>query len=345
MARSFLARISNSPADQTLSATSPARIEWLRGGSAPEVDQVAFEFSENGVVRTPLGSGNRIIGGWELTGLDLPVSGQLRARGRASGGGVSSSVIEQVETYVLSVMLPTVTTAAISGITLNAATGGGEVTTDGGTTVMERGLVFATTSNPTVAADTTVVAGSGAGSFTAELTGLAPATTYFVRAYATNSVGTGYGEEVSFTTSVVPTTPSFFEAVSAAGLVGDDALPTATPFHDGTPNLFKYAFNMSLAGPDASTMTVGGNSGLPVAGSNISGETVVWRVEFVRRKGSGLIYLPEKSTTLDAASFEPLTGPPTVTDIDEEWERVVVEEPYDPVTLPHFFTRVGVALP
>ena len=95
---------------------------------------------------------------------------------------------------------PTVTTNTVSGITSNAATCGGNVTSDGGAAVTERGVCWSTSHNPTISnAHTTN--GSGMGTFTSSLTGLYAGRTYYVRAYARNSVGTSYGNEVSFTTS------------------------------------------------------------------------------------------------------------------------------------------------
>lgn len=98
------------------------------------------------------------------------------------------------------VTVPTVSTSSISSITANSATGGGNVTADGGASVTERGIVYATTQNPTTS-NSKVASGSGTGSFTANMTGLAANTTYYVRAYAINSAGTAYGSQVSFTTS------------------------------------------------------------------------------------------------------------------------------------------------
>ena len=95
--------------------------------------------------------------------------------------------------------LPTVTTTAITDIDKTTATGGGEVTADGGATVTARGICWSTSQNPTVSGSHTTD-GTGTGSFTSNMTGLAANTTYYVRAYATNSAGTAYGEEVSFTT-------------------------------------------------------------------------------------------------------------------------------------------------
>jgi len=69
----------------------------------------------------------------------------------------------------------------------------------GGATVTARGVCWATTLNPTVS-DSHTLNGTGNGTFTSSITGLSPETTYYVRAYATNSAGTSYGSEVSFIT-------------------------------------------------------------------------------------------------------------------------------------------------
>ena len=104
------------------------------------------------------------------------------------------------------IVVPTLTTTAVTSITLTTAVSGGNITADGGGAVTARGVCWATTATPTIT-DSKTTDGTGTGSFTSNLTGLLPATTYYVRAYATNSAGTAYGNEVSFTTTaiVVPT--------------------------------------------------------------------------------------------------------------------------------------------
>ena len=94
---------------------------------------------------------------------------------------------------------PTVTTTAVTSITQTTATSGGNVTSDGGATVTSRGVCWSTTSGP-VATGSHTTDGSGTGTFTSNITGLTKGTVYYLRAYATNSVGTSYGSEVSFTT-------------------------------------------------------------------------------------------------------------------------------------------------
>ena len=105
------------------------------------------------------------------------------------------------------VNLPTVITAEVTNITANAASCGGNVTQDGGATVTARGICWSTNSTPTIA-DNTTANGTGTGSFVSQATSLTPETQYYVRAYATNSAGTAYGERKEFTTpaGVNPTT-------------------------------------------------------------------------------------------------------------------------------------------
>lgn len=100
------------------------------------------------------------------------------------------------------VTIPSVTTTSITDIFQSGATGGGNVTSSGNGTVTARGICWNTSQNPVVTNNHTSD-GTGTGSFTSNITGLTANTTYFVRAYATNSAGTAYGNQVNFTTSPV----------------------------------------------------------------------------------------------------------------------------------------------
>ena len=95
--------------------------------------------------------------------------------------------------------LATLTTTAISNLTDVSATTGGNVTNDGGAPITQRGVCYGTSTSPTTA-DNTTNEGSGTGSFTSNLAGLTANTTYYVRAYATNSIGTSYGNQIQFIT-------------------------------------------------------------------------------------------------------------------------------------------------
>ncbi len=119
--------------------------------------------------------------------------------------GTYSAIVNDVPTGSKTITftfisLPTLTTTAASAITSITATSGGNVTATGGATVTARGICYATTTNP-ITANSTVVSGSGTGIFTSNITGLTASTPYYVRAYATNSVGTAYGNQVNFTTT------------------------------------------------------------------------------------------------------------------------------------------------
>ncbi|MBP9994425.1 MAG: fibronectin type III domain-containing protein, partial [bacterium] len=93
----------------------------------------------------------------------------------------------------------TVTTAEVTEITKTTAVCGGEVKSENGWAVTERGVCWGTEPNPTPS-DNCTVDGEGVGKFTSEITGLEPGTKYYVRAYAKNAAGTGFGAERSFTT-------------------------------------------------------------------------------------------------------------------------------------------------
>jgi len=94
---------------------------------------------------------------------------------------------------------PTVITQPVSNIGATSATFGGSVTSDGNSTVTVRGVCWSTSPNPTID-DSLMTIGSGIGSFSSNVTGLFGGTTYYMRAYATNDIGTAYGLEESFTT-------------------------------------------------------------------------------------------------------------------------------------------------
>ena len=129
-----------------------------------------------------------------LTNLEIATNYYIRAYATNELGTAYSE-----EAQVVTPDYPTVTTSSVTNITAATATSGGNVISDGGATVTARGVCWSTAPNPTIA-DSHTTDGNGTGSFTSSLTGLTANTTYYVRAYATNSVGTAYGNEVSFTT-------------------------------------------------------------------------------------------------------------------------------------------------
>ncbi|MBK8698808.1 MAG: hypothetical protein IPN29_04430 [Saprospiraceae bacterium] len=95
------------------------------------------------------------------------------------------------------------TTTAASGITASGGISGGQICHDGGTPVIARGVCYGTDPNPEITGPKTTD-GAGAGAFVSTLSGLSASTLYYIRAYATNGVGTSYGQEISFTTASFP---------------------------------------------------------------------------------------------------------------------------------------------
>jgi uncharacterized protein (TIGR02145 family) len=111
--------------------------------------------------------------------------------------------------------LPTVTTSVATVITSISATSGGNITSDGGSPVTESGICWSTSANPTTSLTTKYVSGSGSGTFWGYLKDLLGSTTYHIRAYATNSVGTAYGADVTFIT-LAPVAPTVTTSAMSA---------------------------------------------------------------------------------------------------------------------------------
>jgi hypothetical protein len=171
--------------------------------------------------------------------------------GGLEGFGISPIVIEEAE-------LPTVTTGTAGSITPSSATiTDSEVTDDGGANITERGVVYSTTSGPTVDDSKVPVSGT-TGTFNADLTGLASETQYFLRAFATNSAGTSYGSEIDFTTT------------AATGLI--EASETEFSAFSTTYGSASTSQNVNISGGDLSgDITVSAPTGFEVSLSEGSG--------------------------------------------------------------------------
>ncbi|MEP6806857.1 MAG: SprB repeat-containing protein, partial [Flavobacterium sp.] len=103
-------------------------------------------------------------------------------------------------TFANGAVAPTVTTTAATNVKAVSATIGGNVTADGGDATIERGIVWATTTNPTILSNKVQI-GTGTGAFTNTVTGFPPGSLIYYRSYATNSGGTSYGAQLTLTTN------------------------------------------------------------------------------------------------------------------------------------------------
>lgn len=134
-----------------------------------------------------------------LTGLDYAKKYYARAYGIYSGGEMYGPQVS----FTTLPRVPMVTTVEVSDITGNSAKTGGSVTDDGRDKVTERGLVFGVSELPVVGENDVIVAEeAGLGEFVTELKELLGNTTYYVRAYAVNGGGVGYGSVFEFKTKI-----------------------------------------------------------------------------------------------------------------------------------------------
>lgn len=134
-----------------------------------------------------------------ITGLQPGKIYHLRA---FASNSVGIGYGDDVSFTTLSATKPVLITSNANSVTAATAVSGGNITDDGGASITSRGVCWSTSHNPTIALPTKTSDGTGTGSFTSNITGLDAGKTYYVSAYATNSAGTAYGNEVSFTTSL-----------------------------------------------------------------------------------------------------------------------------------------------
>ena len=216
-----------------------------------------------------------------LSGLKYATTYYARGYAINSNGTVYSKAIS----FTTAPILATVTTTDITAIAGTTATGGGNITNDGGAEITARGICYSINANPTVA-DGKTSDGKGSGVFASALTGLKGLTTYHVRAYAKNSVGTTYGNDVQFTTLVstrIWNIPGDYVAASYPGSTFADWSPDKSPqvksietgpdnlegyvYMANTSNSWKFATQLNWDGPNYGD---GGAGKLDANGGNFS---------------------------------------------------------------------------
>lgn len=168
------------------------------GSSAGASDVLSPMALSTGVKLTP-GRGNALND--TVLIIDSLASGTYYWTVQSIDHGLKGSTFASEQSFTVTAP-PILTTNSITGITATGAVSGGNISSNGGTAVTARGVVWSTSTNPTLSSNTgSTTNGTGSGSFSSSLISLSQNTTYYVRAYATNTMGTAYGNEVSFTTS------------------------------------------------------------------------------------------------------------------------------------------------
>ena len=169
------------------------------GGASVTARGVCWSTSQNPTISDNHTSDGNGTGSFTSNLTNLTANTTYYVRAYATNENGTSYGEQKSFTTLQNIELPTVTTTDVTDITQNTAVSGGNVTDDGGAAVTARGVCWSTSQNPTVS-DNHTSDGNGTGSFTSNLTNLTANTTYYIRAYATNSEGTSYGEQKSFTT-------------------------------------------------------------------------------------------------------------------------------------------------
>ena len=168
------------------------------GGAEVTARGVCWSTTQNPTIadsKTADGAGSGIFTS-AITGLTPGTTYYIRSY---STNSIGTAYGNQVTAITLAI-LPTLTTTDLSSITSTSATSGGNITNDGGAAITARGVCWGLSQTPTTTNSKTTD-GTGKGNFTSSITGLSANTTYHVRAYATNSLGTGYGEDITLTTT------------------------------------------------------------------------------------------------------------------------------------------------
>lgn len=250
-----------------------------------------------------------------ITGLAAGTTYYLRAFA-VNGGGTSYG--NEVTFTTLAPSLATLTTKAVGGISSYLAGSGGVIGTDGGSPITAKGVCWSLNPNPTVA-NSRSLDGAGPASFNSTLTGLSPLTTYHVRAYATNALGTAYGDQLTFTTTdlvtpgpgvpIVGTSTSVITGSSTAssgGYVSSDG---------GSPVTARGVCWGTSANPTlADSCSTDGGAGVGFFASTLSGLSgcdVVYYVRAYATNATGTGYGSQNTVStglLPVVTTAPVTG-------------------------------------
>lgn len=212
---------------------------------------------------------------------------------------------------------PTVETVEVDNITMTSATVEGNVTNDGGSFVTERGICYSIYENPTLS-DSIRYAGTGIGRYTCEMTNLSNATTYYIRAFATNNEGTSYGDVLTMRTIEHPilatvTTDEVSEITINTAVCGGNVL------NDGYAEVTERGICYSThQEPTAFDYKVAGGEGLGLFQCRMSGLEMMttYYVRAYAKNSEGYAYGNEVSFTTSDETYLPQVITHEVTDFN-----------------------------
>ncbi|MCK5134507.1 MAG: hypothetical protein KAR19_01870 [Bacteroidales bacterium] len=250
-----------------------------------------------------------------ITGLAPDTAFYIRAYATSSAA-TSYSDQHQVSTPPGSV---SIATEAITGITMNSAVSGGNITNDGGSEIAARGVCWSTSQNPTIS-DSKTMDGTGIGSFTSSISGLSPGTTYYVRAYATNSSETFYGDELNFSTTSQSASLPVLTTTAASGITENSAVSGGTITDDGGSSVIARGVCWSTShNPDLSHGFTVDGTGTGIFTSSITGlsPNTTYYVRAYATNSEGTSYGSEEGFTTDQAHYLPTLTTTSVSSITE----------------------------
>ena len=188
---------------QYTSATSGGDIDNSAIGLSVTAKGLCWSTSPSPTVNnSQLTTGNTTVSDYSLTMNNLLPNTTYYVRAFYQSG-VNYMYGNELSFTTLAMTLPTVTTTDASGITTTSANIGGIVTDNGGSTIISKGVCWSTSANPTIASSVAMGSGSG-NNFFVTLSSLSPTSTYYARAFATNSTGTAYGNQIVFVPNGLP---------------------------------------------------------------------------------------------------------------------------------------------
>ncbi len=245
-----------------------------------------------------------------ITGLTPQTRYYVRAYATNSVGTAYGNQLTFTSTELT---VPVLTTTAVTGVTQTTAISGGDITSDGGSEVTQRGVCWSTHTGPVVT-DSKTSDGTGRGTFTSNISGLTGNTLYYVRAYAVNSEGTSYGQEVTFTTSPLAPVVTTTIPVAASTTTGTSGGNVSS---DGGSAVTARGVCWSTSpNPTIANSKTANGTGTGSFTSNITGLAV--NTEYHVRA-----YATNSVGTSYGADYSFRTDPATVTDIDNNVYTVI----------------------